>query len=101
MARAIPAMVNPVATEDFPPPLCEEDPPPLLRRAPGGEGGDGPDDQEFPPDLQLDNKKVRSKSLRASSLTLIFEKDTHFMFIPFNSLGIQPEKRLFSIFLPA
>ncbi|KAH0982210.1 hypothetical protein GBA52_009387 [Prunus armeniaca] len=70
MARAIPAMVNPVATEDFPPPLCEEDPPPLLRRAPGGEGGDGPEDQEFPPDLQLDNKKSQKQIIKSFILDI-------------------------------
>lgn len=46
----IPTMANPF-TFDFPPPYC----PSLLRclmwGAPGGGGGAGPDDQEFPPVL--------------------------------------------------
>lgn len=77
---------------------------------PGGGGGAFPDDQEFPPVLyrikRIEGKKERKKS-EATFKHCIFkhtllEEDDHFrFFMPFNSSGIQPEKSLFSTFLPA
>lgn len=60
-AKAIAAIVNPMVTEDFPPPPLLLLPDPLLWFTPGGEGGDGPDDQLFPPYLHIHCQQVRNK----------------------------------------
>lgn len=99
----IPTMANPFAL-DFPIPSCPSLLWCLMCGAPGGGGGAGPDDQEFPPVLHP-HRQSKLKTLKNSTVNISAQSKqtwSYSMFsMFFRSSGTQPVNRLFSTFLPS